>query len=158
MSKSSTLFLKLVIILIGVLVLTGLIWFPQTEGRAAGLDLINIYKDPFLIYIYFASTPFFAGLRQAFKLLNIIDANRAFSQDAINTLKQMKLHSISLICFIALALLYLRLATNSDDFAGPTMIGIILVLAFGVIATAAGIFQNLLQNAVDIKSENDLTV
>jgi hypothetical protein len=38
------------------------------------------------------------------------------------------------------------------------MLGIVLVLAFGVIATAAGVFQKLFQNAVDLKSENDLTI
>jgi hypothetical protein len=58
MKKSSTFFLKVVILLIAIGVLAGLIWFPQTEGRAAHLDLISIYTDPFIIYIYIASTPF----------------------------------------------------------------------------------------------------
>ena len=95
MKRSSTLFLKVVLILIGVVTLVGLVWFPQTEGRAANLDLISIYKDPFIIYIYIASIPFFVGLFQAFKLLNLIDANKAFTQDAVNTLKIMKFASLS---------------------------------------------------------------
>ena len=37
-------------------------------------------------------------------------------------------------------------------------LGIAMSLAFAVIATAAGVFQKLFQNAIDIKSENDLTV
>jgi hypothetical protein len=158
MKRSSTLFLKTVILLIGAGALAGLIWFPQTEGRAANLDLINIYTDPFIIYIYIGSIPFFVGLYQAFKLLNFINTNKAFSQGAVNTLKNLKFASLSLIGFIALAELYIRFFAHGDDPAGPTMLGIIAALAFGVIATAAGIFQKLLQNAVDIKSENDLTV
>jgi hypothetical protein len=161
MKQSSTLILKVVLGLIAIVVLAGMLWFPQTEGRAANLDLINIYLDPFIIYIYVASTPFFVGLYQAFKLLNLIDANKAFSQGAVNTLKNMKLASLSLIGFIALALFYIRFFAPlgvDDDSAGPTMLGIVMSLAFGVIATAAGVFQKLLQNAVDIKSENDLTV
>lgn len=158
MKKGSTLFLRFVLCLIAIGALAGLVWFPQTEGRAADLDLISIYTDPFIIYGYIASIPFFVGLHQAFKLLNFIDANKAFSQGAVNTLKNMKFASLSLIGFIAVALFYIRFAAGGDDPAGPTMLGIIASFAAAVIATAAGIFQKLLQNAVDIKSENDLTV
>jgi hypothetical protein len=35
---------------------------------------------------------------------------------------------------------------------------LVAIVSSVVIATAAGVFQKLLQNAVDIKSENDLTV
>lgn len=158
MKRGSTLFLKVVLILIGVVTVVGLIWFPQTEGRATNLDLISIYKDPLIIYMYIASIPFFVGLFQAFKFLNLIDANKAFTQEAVNTLKIMKLASLSLIGFIALAVLYIRFFVHGDDPAGPTALGIIISFASIVIATAAAIFQRLLQNVVDIKSENDLTV
>jgi hypothetical protein len=158
MKRSSTLFLKVVILLIAIGALAGLIRFPQTEGRAANLDLIGIYKDPVIIYIYIASIPFFVGLYQAFKLLNFIDANKAFSQGAVNTLKNMKFAALCLIGFIALAEVLLRFFIHGDDPAGPMALGIFMAFACGVIATAAGVFQKLLQNAVDIKSENDLTV
>jgi hypothetical protein len=158
MNRSSTLFLKFVICLIATGVIAGLVWFPQTEGRAVNLDLISIYKDPFILYIYLASTPFFVGLYQAFKLLGLIDANKAFSQAAVNTLKNMKYASVSLSGLIVLTLLYIRFFAGGDDPAGPTMLGFIVIFATTVIATAAALFQRLLQNAVDIKSENDLTV
>ena len=158
LKKSSTLFLKLVLLIISVAVLAGIIWFPQTEGRAANLDLISIYADPFIIYIYLGSIPFFVGLYQAFKLLNLIDANKAFSQDSVNTLRNMKYASLSLIAFIAVALFFIRFFAGGDDSAGPTMLGIIAIFASGVIATACGVFQKLFQNAVSIKEENDLTV
>src|SRR5258706_10306754 len=158
MKKGSTLFLKVVILLIAIGALMWLIWFPQTEGRATNLDLISIYTDPFIIYGYIASIPFFFGLYQAFKLLNLIDAKKAFSQGAVNTLKNMKFASLSLIGFIVLALFYIRFFVHGDDPAGPTMLGIIVTFAVIVIATACAVFQKLLQNAVDMKSENDLTV
>ncbi len=158
MKRGSTLFLKVVILLIAIGTLAGMIWFPQTEGRAANLDLISIYKDPFIIYLYIGSIPFFVGLYQAFKLLNLIDVHKAFSQGAVDTLKNMKLASLSLIGFIALALLYIRFFAHGDDPAGPTALGILAIFAVSIIATAAAIFQKLFQNAVDLKSENDLTV
>lgn len=158
MKRSSTLFLKFVVSLIAIGTLTYMIWFPQTEGRAVNLDLINIYSDPFIIYIYLASTPFFVGLHQVFKLLNLIDINRAFSQEAVNILKNIKFASLSLICFIALALLYIRFMASGEDPAGPTAIGIFVSFIAVVVAVASAVFQKLLQNAVNIKSENDLTV
>ena len=158
MSRGSTLFLKIVIIFIAIATLVGLLWFPQTEGRAANLDLVNIYADLFIAYIYIGSIPFFIGLYQAFKLLNLIDANKAFTQDAVDTLKNMKFAALSLIGFIVLALIYIRFIAHGDDSAGPTAIGLLVIFAVAVIATAAAVFQKLFQNAVDIKSENDLTV
>ena len=158
MKRGSTLFLKIVILLIAVSVLGGMIWFPPTEGRAINLDLMSIYSDPFIIFVYIGSIPFFVGLYQAFKLLNLIDDNKAFSQLAVNTIRNMKLAALSLIGFIILALVYIRFIANGDDVAGPTMLGVCVALAFGVIATGASVFQKLFQNAVDIKSENDLTV
>ena len=154
----STLFLKLVLLLIAIGALAGMIRFPQTEGRAANLDLISIYADPLIIYGYIASIAFFVGLYQAFKLLNYIDANKAFSPGAVNALKNIKFASLSLIGFIALAVLYLRFFAHGDDPAGPTALGILVSFALAVIATAAAVFQRLLQNAVDMKSEIDLTV
>ena len=158
MKRSSTFFLKGVILLVAIGVLAGMIRFPQTEGRATNLDLISIYTDPFIIYGYMASIPFFIGLYQAFKLLNLIDADKAFSQYAVNTLKNMKFASFSLIGFIALAEFYIRFFAHGDDPAGPTALGILATFAAAVIATTAAVFQKLLQNAVDLKSENDLTV
>jgi hypothetical protein len=55
-------------------------------------------------------------------------------------------------------LFYIRFFAQGDDSAGPTMLGMIASVGVAVIATAAAVFQKLLQNAVDIKSENDLTV
>jgi hypothetical protein len=48
--------------------------------------------------------------------------------------------------------------SKSDDPAGAVATGLFIIFISVVIATAAAIFQKLLQNAVDIKSENDLTV
>jgi hypothetical protein len=158
MKRSSTLFLKVVILLIGLGVLAAMLRFPLTEGRAANLDLMSIYADPLIIYMYIASTTFFVGLYQAFKLLHLIDTNKAFSQAAVNTLKNMKLASLSLIGFIVLGLSYIRFFAHGDDPAGPTMLGIVVSFAIAVIATVAAVCQKLLQNAIDIKSENDLTV
>lgn len=158
MKNGSTLFLKFVVCLVGIAVLIWLVWFPQLEGRAANLDLISIYKDPFILYIYLGSIPFFVGLYQVLKLLGYVDSNQVFSQLSVNVMKKIKYCALAFSGFIVLAILYIRLFVDGDDPAGPTGLGIFITFASIVTATAAAVFQRLLENAVDIKSENDLTV
>jgi hypothetical protein len=45
-----------------------------------------------------------------------------------------------------------------DDRPAGVFMRILITFPSIVIATAAAIFERILQNAVDIKSENDLTV
>ncbi len=158
LKRGSTLFLKVVIILIAIVALAGMIRFPQTEGRAANLDLLSIYADPFIIYGYIASIPFFVALYQAFKLLGYVDHNQVFSQSAVKAVRNIKYCAITISGFIVLGILYIRLFANGDDPAGPTALGIFITFASIVVATGAAVFERLLQNAADIKSENDLTV
>ena len=162
LKQGSTLFLKIVISLIGIVALAGMIRFPQTEGRAANLDLISIYKDPFIIYLYIASIPFFVALYQAIKLLGFVEKNKIFSQAAVKAVRNIKYCAIAFIGFIAAAISYIfvmvKVTNGNDDPAGFVAIGLVVIFASAVIATAAAVFQRLLQNAVDIKSENDLTV
>jgi hypothetical protein len=158
LKRGSTVFLKVVILLIAIGVLAGMIRFPQTEGRATNLDLISIYIDPLIIYGYIASIPFFVGLYQAFKLLGYIEHNKAFSQTAVNALRNIKYCALVLIAALIAGIVYIRFASGGDDPAGAVAVGICVTFAFVVIATGATVFERLLQNAVDIKSENDLTV
>jgi hypothetical protein len=158
MKRGSTLFLKLLVLLLGIVVLTWMIVFPRLEGRATNLDLISIYADPFIIYGYVASIPFFVGLFQALKLLSYVERDTIFSQAAIRAVRIGKYCALATIGFLVLAIFYIRVMAHGDDPAGPTMLGLVAIFASVVIATAAGVFQKLLQNAVDIKSENDLTV
>jgi hypothetical protein len=158
LKRGSTLFLRVVILLIAISTMVMMIRFPQTEGRAAHLDLISIYADPFIIYGYIASIPFFIALYQAFKLLGYVDNNQVFSPLSVKAVRNIKYCAITIGAFVVLGILYIRLFANGDDPAGPTALGILTTFASIVIATGVAIFERLLQNAVDIKSENDLTV
>ncbi len=158
MKHTSTLILKVVIFLIAIVVLTAMIWFPQIEGRAVDLDLVSIYMDPFIIYSYIASIPFFVGLYQVFKLLNDIEQNNVFSQKSVTALKNIKNCAIALIVFILVAGMYIVFGLQEEDKAGGIAMVIITTIASLTIASAARIFEKLVQNVVDKKSENDLTV
>jgi hypothetical protein len=156
--RGSTLFLKAVIFLIAIVALAALIRFPQTEGRAAHLDLISIYADPFILYGYVAAIPFFIALYQAIKLLGLVDTNQVFSQAAVSAVRNIKYCALATGGFIFVGILAIRFLANGDDPAGPTGLGMVLIFASIVAATGAAVFERLLQNAAAMKSENDLTV
>jgi hypothetical protein len=159
MKRGSIIFLKSVIVLIAIVVLAGLIRFPLIEGRAANLDLFSIYADPFIVYIYIASIPFFVALYQAFKLLGYIGQNNVFSLDSVKASQTIKYCAIVLSILIILAALYIRIFyAKDDDPAGFLALCIVTTFISIVIATAAAVFEKILQSAVDIKSKNDLTV
>ena len=135
-----------------------MLWEPHIEGRNAHATLFEIYfKDPFLAFAYLASTPFFVALYQAFKVLGNIGQDKAFSQATLNALRTIKFCALAIIGFVALGELFIMLG-NSDDRAGGVFMGILITFGSAVIATAVAIFERVLQNAMDIKSENDLTV
>ncbi len=159
MKRSSTIFLQVVIVLIGIGALALMLWEPHIEGRNAHATLFQIYfNDPFLAYAYTASIAFFVALYQAFKLLGYIGRNEVFSQRSVNALRTIKYCAISLVGFIVVPEAYLFIARPGDDIAGGVAIGLFLIFVSAIIATAAAVFERTLQSAVDIKSENDLTV
>ena len=159
MKKSSTILLQMVIVLIGVIALALLLWEPHIEGRNVDATLFEIYfKDPFLAYAYTASISFFVALYEAFKVLGFVRENKSFSQATVKAFRTIKYCTITIVAFIVGAEAYLFIIRPGDDIAGGVFIGLLMIFVFGVSAIAAALIQNLLQNAVDIKSENDLTV
>ena len=67
---------------------------------------------------------------------------------------------MSLVAFLGGAEAYFCIVQRgkSDDIAGGVMMGLFLIFVSVVVATAAAVFEKTLQSAVDLKSENDLTV
>lgn len=161
MKKSSTIFLQVVIVFISIGVLALMLWEPHLEGRNANATNFEIYfKDPFLAYAYTASIAFFVALYQAFKMLGYIGRNEVFSQASIKALRSIKYCAMILVVFIMGAEGYFLIVRSrvEEDIAGGVMIGIVLIFISIVVATATAVFEKTLQSAVELKSENDLTV
>lgn len=159
MKRTSTLFLQAVIVLIGLVALAILIRMPLTEGRATNLDLFSIYFDPLILYVYASSIAFFVALYKAFKLLGYIGQNKVFSSQSVKALKSIKYCAIILGILIVAAGIFIRIFHHKDDDpAGFIAICMVMTFATAVVATAAAIVEKILQNAIDMKSENDLTI
>lgn len=160
LKRSSTIFLQVVIVLIGIGALALMLWEPHLEGRNPHATLFQIYfNDPFLAYAYTGSIAFFVALYQAFKLLGCVARNEVFSQRSVKALRTIKYCALTLVAFIVGAEAWFFLAVRGkDDIAGGVMMGLFLIFVSVVIATAAAVFERTLQSAVEMKSENDLTV
>ena len=143
--------------LIGIGALALMLWEPHVEGRNAHATLFQIYfNDPFLAYAYIASIPFFVALYQALKLLGDIARNDAFSQRSVRALRLIKYCALAVAGFVVGGEGYLFIVQRGkEDIAGGVAVGLFIIFASVVSATAAAVFETLLQSAVDIKSEND---
>lgn len=160
MKKISTIFLQVVVVLIGIGTLAFMLWEPHVEGRNVHATLFDIYfKDPFLAYVYIASVSFFVVLYKVFKLLGYIGQDRIFSLNSVKALRTIKYCAIALIIFIAGAEAYFFIVQRGkEDIAGGVVMGILMIFVCVVIGAVATVFEKILQNAVDMKSENDLTI
>ncbi|WP_010237168.1 DUF2975 domain-containing protein [Clostridium arbusti] len=156
----STIFLRLVIFLIGIPILALCIFLvPEIANYAAKLypDIAYI-KYLVLMDLYATAIPFYFALYQAFKLLSYIDKNKAFSELSVRVLKNIKYCAITIgILYVAgMPLFYLM--AEIEDAPGIILLGIVIIFASIVIAVLAAVLQRLLQEAIDIKTENDLIV
>ncbi|MDA1679188.1 MULTISPECIES: DUF2975 domain-containing protein [unclassified Bacillus cereus group] len=160
MKQGSTLFLKTAIILIGIPVFALCIFLiPNIGNYAAELypDIAYI-KYLVLINLYATVIPFYLALYQAFKLVSYIDKGNAFSKLSVRALKKIKQCAVTIGVLYVLGMPLCYLVAERDDAPGIIIIGMILIFASMVIAVFAAVLQRLLKDAIDIKSENDLTV
>jgi len=154
MKRGSTLFLRLVIFIIGIGVLFLCVYgLPRVIGS---FDLGGY--DPILLGLYVPAIPFFIALYQGLRLLGFIDANKVFSHSSIRALKSIKYCAIAISGLFVVGMPYIFYVANQDDAPGVVLIGCVIIGASLVIGVFAAVLQKLLQNVVEIKSENDLTV
>ncbi|SFL55891.1 Protein of unknown function [Gracilibacillus orientalis] len=158
MKHGSTLFLKIAVLFIGIPVLVlcifGLVNLANNPVNPAYDHILY----PALIGMYVSAIPFYFALYNAFKLLNYIDKKKAFAQISVKALKKIKNCAITISSLYVVIIPFVFLVAEKDDAPGLILVGMVPIFASMVIAVFAAVLQRLLQEAIDIKSENDLTV
>src|ERR1700755_2741235 len=102
MKRIAVVCLQAVIVCFGVGAAGLLLWEPHIEGRNAHSTAFEIYfQDPFLAYAYVASIPFFVGLYQAFKLVDLSGRNETFSPASVVAMHRIKVCALAIIGFVA---------------------------------------------------------
>lgn len=157
MKQGSTLFLRGVIVIwaLAVLALCILVLPSGIKSEINGSDFDYGY---IMIGMYITAVPFFIALFQSWVLLNFIDKNTAFSENSVHSLKIIKYCALVISGVYLGGLPYIFYIAQLDDAPGVVAIALIIIGASWVIATFAGVLQKLLQNVIDIKKENELTV
>ena len=160
MKKVTTLFLKTAVLLMGIPVLALCIFLVPEIGNISAKLLPEFTYIKYLVSIvfYLSAIPFYFALYQAFKLLRYIDKNMAFSEISIRALKKITHCAITISTLHVLVLPLFYLFADKDDAPGVIFVGLVVPFASMVIAVFAAVLHRLLQEAIDIKSENDLIV
>ncbi|RXZ00822.1 DUF2975 domain-containing protein [Fictibacillus sp. S7] len=160
MKQVTTFFLKLAVIFIGIPVLALCIFLVPKFGNFAGelYPDIAFMKSLVLIDMYAAAIPFYFALYQAFKLLSYIDKSQAFSELSVKALKKIKYCAITISALYLLGMPLYYLVAKRVDPPSIMPIGLVIIFSSMVIAVFSAVLQSLLQEAINIKSENDLTV
>ena len=158
MKRGSTTFLKIVIFLVAIAALgVCFIGLPRMVGQEAAKQRPGTAYLPYLFLVcsYVLSVPFFVGLYQAFKLLNYIDGNKAFSELSAGALRYLKYCAltISALMVAGIAALIALSRGKGEDIAGIVAVGLLITFASSVVAIVAAVFQKRVRKAINIKSE-----
>ncbi|NIK66982.1 DUF2975 domain-containing protein [Paenibacillus sp. BK720] len=160
MNRGTTLFLKMAVILIAIPVLAVCLFLVPWIGNFAGESYPDIAYMKFLVFIdmYAAAIPFYFALYQAYKLLGYLDKKHAFSDLSVRALTKIKYCAVTISALYLLGMpLYYLMAKRVDPPSFLPMASTIIFASI-VIAVFSSVLQRLLQEAIRIKSENDLTI
>ena len=159
-SKVSTLFLRAAVVALGLtaFLFGGLILSEIYRNFDKAFPEIGFLRYPIVILLGGALIPFTGALYQAMKLLRYIDANQAFSMLAVDSLRKIKYCSFMVGVIFVLSLPLAFVVAEFDDAPGLIIIVTAIAGAPLAIAVFAALLEKLLESAIAIKNENDLTV
>lgn len=151
MKRGTTNFLRVVIFIMGLAVLALCISIILVLDRAGEYRLV-------LVGMCASAIPFFIALYETLKLLNYIDRNLAFSNLSVAALINIKKCAIIISTLYTACMPLIIFAADRDDAPGAVLIGLVIIFASMVVAVFSSVLQKLLISAIEIKSENELTV
>lgn len=154
MERGSTLFLRGAVLALGAIVL-GLCIFALPAGIRA--EDAGGYR-PILWGMYVPVVPFFGAIYEAMKLLGYVDSKKAFSDLSVKTLGNIKYCALVVSGLFVAGMPYIYMVADQDDAPGVIVIGLVFAFVPLIVATFAAVLQRILQDAIAIKAENDLTV
>lgn len=159
MKRCSIIILRCAVIFAGVvmLALCGVIaWIVFFENRPDPYHMEYIW----FIGTYAAAIPYFIALYQAMKILKYIDTDRAFSELAVKSLNIITRAAIVVFIIVTIGGLpfFYTLVQLDGDTPGFMLLGLIISGSAFLIVVFTSVLNRLLQDAIDVKSENDLTI
>lgn len=143
--RGSAIFLKVIIFLVGIAVLTLCIyWMPVLTIRDVKAHPGGDYSlYPLLVCAYGICITFSFTLFHVYKLLTFIERNNAFSESSLKSLKVIKKCAFTAIFFIVLMIISLKVISSisGDDSAGPISVSLMSILATSIIIAVVDVLQ-----------------
>lgn len=160
MKNGSTLFLRASLVGMGLIVLTVCFFVIPSIFREWGQEFphLSYWRYAIAAALTITAVAFFAAEYQAMKLLNYVDKNQAFSKRSVRALKNIKYAALVISTMYAGGMPLVYQVANKEDAPGLILFAMFFVFTPLAIAVFTSVAQRLLQNAIAIKSENDLTV
>lgn len=157
MNRSSTLFLRLVISLMAIaaLAICGL-GMPRMVA-----DEVSRHPDstgvPYTIMVcaYLLCIPFFTALYHGFRVLNLIDRDKTFSNATAASLRLIRYCALIIGAAFLSGIIALRIlsAGTGEDAAGPTMIALVIMFFCLTVIAGSVVLEKQVQKAIDLNTE-----
>lgn len=164
MKQRTTLFARLAVYLAGIgglaicFILLPEIVREESVGKPTNLFLTY----GFLLTAYVLATPFFIALHQTLQLLEDMDKHKNITSKTITYLRNIKYCAIAFAVLIVIAdvtgISIAKSIEPTEDVAPFVTIGVLLTFISSVIAVFMAVFEKILAQAKEVKSENDLIV
>ncbi len=157
--RGSAIFLKVIIFLVGIAVLTLCIyWIPVLTIRDVKVHPGGDYSlYPLLVCAYGICITFSFALFHVYKLLTFIERNNAFSESSLKSLKVIKKCAFTAIFFIVLMIISLNVISSisGDDAAGPISLSLICILVTSIVTAIVDVFQKPVINILELNPKNE---
>jgi len=160
MNRVSTLFLRAAVVALGIIALgLSFLLLPEIYYNFENeFPSIGYLAYPIVAILGAALAPYFVALYQTMKLLKYIDTNQAFSMLSVSALRKIKYSGLVFSGLFIALLPFVYMVAEVDDAPGLIILGMVFAGAPMVIAVFAALLEKLLENAIAMKNENDLTV
>ena len=158
--KIESLWLKLSLVLFSVPVFA-LCWFvviPLSREIVEYVVILAPFRWGIVGVLYAAALAFLDALVQAFRLLRLIDQQIAFSVASHQRIRHIRRDALAIAGCFSLLLPVVYFVADLDDAPGLIVVGLSFVFLALVVAAFARILEKLLDQAISLKADVDLTV
>jgi hypothetical protein len=158
MNRSSTLFLRLVLLLMAAAAL-GICGMGVPRMVA---DEVTRHPDgvgvPYAIMVcaYLLCIPFFSALYQGFRVLHFIDRDKTFSNATAASLKLIRYCALIIGASFLAGIITLRIlsAGTDEDPAGPTAIAIVIMFFCLTVIAVSTVIEKQILKTIQLKTES----
>lgn len=160
MKRGSTLFLRLALVGLVSLAtfLSAVVLWSIFDNWNPEFPELTWLRFPVLFGLCLAIAALFVAAYQAWQLLNYVDSDEPFSKKSIRALRNIKFAAFVVGGVFLVATPLIFWIAEQDDAPGLIIFGFVFAGVPLMVGVFAGVLQQLIHRALELKSENDLTV